>query len=395
MRHVTCPLALVLCVVALAASVMAQTDAAPPVPPQRLHDMGDVVIEKGAEVAAENGTATAPAAAPATETATPTAAPAPDMVPMQPARVPAPAPTPTPATTETAPAETPVETSAVESTRNLAARDIETPTTTQPAGVSEQVPTPSVSQMHAATPAVVPAEAAPAVEPAPAMATKPYEVQVPPARPVSAATSEVMAVERVAVARETYRLALESLKQFYVSNGNATKLEWVSKELMGLNSIEQYHYLSEMELAGPNLRPTDSIPAADQLYQEGLDFKNYPAFPDEKREKLKVAVQKFRTIISDYPRSDKIDDAAYMLGEIYEGWYYNDFSRAALAFERCFQWNPKTILPARIKAARLYDQKLMQRDKAVVLYNLVISESTNEEHRREAAQRLNQLAPRP
>ncbi|MBN2583138.1 MAG: hypothetical protein JXL80_08720 [Planctomycetes bacterium] len=382
MRHVTCPLALVLCIAALVACAAAQTDTPPPVPPQRLHEMGDVVIESGKEVAAEE-TAPAPAPAetpkaPAEVTAEPeqpaVAKPAETMQPVETA----PAPEPTPAATEPAPAETPVETPAVESTRDLAVRDIETTEVTVTEEVSEQVPTPDVSEMT-----TVPS------------AGRPHEMQVPPAKAVRGAGSEVVAVERVAVARETYRLALESLKQYYVRDGNASKLEWVSKELSELDKIEKYNYLSELELSGPGLRPTDSISAADQLFKEGMDFKNYPAMPDEKREKLKIAVQKFRTIISDYPTSDKIDDAAYMLGEIYEGWYYNDFARAAVAFERCFQWNPKTILPARIKAARLYDQKLMQRDKAVVLYNLVVAESPIEQNQREAAQRLNQLAPKP
>ena len=222
--------------------------------------------------------------------------------------------------------------------------------------------------------------------------TKAVEMQVPPARSVDSTLTEIELVEKVAVAREAYRLALGALKSHYVDTHNAVKLLRVEKELAELNAVEKYHYLEEVDLAPTDLKPSRSISAADQLYAEAMEFKNYPAFPAEKRGKLKLALQKFRTIISDYSDSDKIDDAAFRMGEIYAGWYYNDYAQAVVCFERCTQWNPKTSFPAYYKAAKLYDDKLMLRDKAVMNYRMVLRTSTDTGQIDEARRRLQALA---
>ena len=122
-----------------------------------------------------------------------------------------------------------------------------------------------------------------------------------------------------------------------------------------------------------------------------MDFKNYPAWPDEKRGKLRIAVEKFTTLIREYPTSDKISEAAFRLGEIYEGWYYEDFAKAAAAYERAYQWNARTILPAKFRAAKLYDEKLMQRDKAVMLYKQVVVERLYKRDAEHAAKRVIEL----
>jgi len=373
MRHAILPFALVLCIVLPAAPGLAQEDT-PPVPPDRTREMGDTVIEEATEVEAEEPAAVEPKPVEEPAAVEPEPVEEPAAVEPEPAEEPA-AVEPKPA--EEPPAETPTEADKMEEAKEIATKDLETTEVTVAEEKTEEVVPPDVSGITAT--------------PSPA---RPHEMQVPPARSVSSLDGEVEMVERVAVARETYRLAMEALKQYYVSAGNATKLHWVSKELDEFTKNEKYHYLSELEQAGPDLRPSESIAAADQLYKEAMDFKSYPAFPSEKREKLKIAVQKFRTIIADYPTSDKIDDASFRLGEIYGGWYYKDPARAAVAFERCFQWNPKTILPARIKAARLYDQKLLQRDKAVILYNLIVAESPIKSSQQEAARRLAELTPK-
>jgi len=175
----------------------------------------------------------------------------------------------------------------------------------------------------------------------------------------------------------------------------ASKLAWVEKELAGFEAADKYHYLNEMELSGADLHGTQSIPAADQLFREGLEFKNYPAWPADKKAKLIVALQKFRTIITDYPMSDKVAGAAFRMGEIYEGFYYQDPVRAVQCYERCWQWNPKTEYPAKFNAAKLYDEKLMNRAKAVELYNLVVLEDSNPDHVKYALKRIKALTGQP
>ena len=328
-------------------AVQAQ-NAAPPVPPARENKMGDVILENGQKVTADEYK-TVPAA-------TSAAAPA---IPAVPA-VPAAAPVVAPPAAPVVPAE--------------------------PALVSPTAPI-----IAAPTDPTIPSPAPDEQPTAPRSRERPMEMQVPPAMPATSTRSEVETVEHLAVARESYRTALEALKQYYVSAGNATKLAWVEKELAGFMTADKFHYLNEMELSGADLRGTQSIPAADQLFKEALEFKNYPAWPDIKKEKLVLALQKFRTIITDYPTSDKIAGAAFRMGEIYEGFYFQDPVRAVQCYERSWQWNPKTEYPAKFNAAKLYDEKLMNRAKAVELYNLVVLEDSNPDHVKYAVKRIKEL----
>ena len=93
---------------------------------------------------------------------------------------------------------------------------------------------------------------------------------------------------------------------------------------------------------------------------------------------LRVALEKFNQLIRDYPTSDKIDDAAYRMGDIYE--YFKDYEIAALCYERTFQWNPDAPYPARFKAAQILDQRLHRRSEALDLYKeAVLRESDQTE----------------
>ena len=202
---------------------------------------------------------------------------------------------------------------------------------------------------------------------------------------------EVGLVEEVVRARKAYARGLQALALFYKQQGQATKSEWAKDESDTLSRVPKMQYLGVAELAGPNLRPLRSIPAADQLYREGINYKDYPAFPPTKKDYLKVALEKFQTIVEKYPESDKIADAAFRLGEIYGGWYFNDWARAVEAYERCWQWDQKTQNPALFNAAKIYDEKLKNRVKAVELYNRVISESQNEDLVKQARDRIKAL----
>src|SRR5207245_781052 len=81
-------------------------------------------------------------------------------------------------------------------------------------------------------------------------------------------------------------------------------------------------------------------------------------------------------------------DAAYQLGDRYEGKAYKQYRRAAVYFERCFQWSPNTQLDARLRAARLYDKHLNERGRAAELYRDVTLHETDEKRMAEAKKRL-------
>jgi hypothetical protein len=93
-----------------------------------------------------------------------------------------------------------------------------------------------------------------------------------------------------------------------------------------------------------------------------------------------------------YPQSDKIGDAAYQLGDIYESKAYKQYRRAALYFERCFQWNPTTQFDARMRAARIYDRQLMDRNRSVEIYREITTHETDPSRIAEATKRLAELS---
>jgi tetratricopeptide (TPR) repeat protein len=202
---------------------------------------------------------------------------------------------------------------------------------------------------------------------------------------------ELGLAEEVARLRKAYGRALLALKDYYLARGAQHKIEWVDQELKAFEATPKIRYLTIAEVASPELKPLRRIPAADQLFKEGMDYKDYPAFPPAKKDYLKNALAKFQTIIEKYPESDKIDDAAFRMGEIYGGWYFEDWPRAVQCYERCWQWDPETQYAARFNAAKIYEEKLKNRIKAVELYNAVLLKSKNPDEVNHARERIKAL----
>ena len=323
----------------------------------------------------------------------------------KPAETPKTPPLPPPPAAPTEPAEPPAE------IPGSAKEPIKAPDKSREEAIKE------AQEFFGTTDQTKPAPAPKKVEPGPDLTLPPPVLAVPekpekPARPVDlqAETTEaqmeptpeadisnlgeVGLVEEVARLRKAYGRALAALKDFYLKRAASHKIEWVSSEIGAFEKVPKVQYLVVAELAGPGLRPVRRIEAADQLFTEGMDYKNYPAIPPGKKEYLKLALQKFTTIIEKYPESDKIDDAAFRMGEIYGGWYFEDWARAVQTYERCWQWAPKTEYPAYFNAAKIYDEKLKNRAKAVELYNRVVADSRNTDLVNQAQDRIRALTGR-
>jgi tetratricopeptide (TPR) repeat protein len=185
-------------------------------------------------------------------------------------------------------------------------------------------------------------------------------------------TSEADLVEQMSVNRQAYRQGLELLVGYYKRTGNNMKLEWAQKELDALNTMPKYNYIIEANVAPQNLKPTASIPEADDLFFEAQEIDKsagtLPLFKNENQ--LRLALQKYNELIKKYPSSDKIDDAAYNAGVIYE--YLKDYSIALLYFKRAYQWDPETIYPARFRAAQILDKDLHRNAEALELYQQAV-----------------------
>ncbi|HOK95732.1 MAG TPA: tetratricopeptide repeat protein [Anaerohalosphaeraceae bacterium] len=186
-------------------------------------------------------------------------------------------------------------------------------------------------------------------------------------------TGEVDYVEKLAAARDAYRQALDALEGYYSSVGNATKLQWVKTEIKTFDQMVKYQYLQPAEWTPENLTASDSIAEADALYRQATSLYNESGgmIIVANRAKLQQALGLFNQLIQQYPTSDKIDDAAYRAGRIYE--YLKNYELAAVYYQRTFQWNDATPYPARFRAAQVLDQKLKMRPQALALYQLAVA----------------------
>ena len=178
---------------------------------------------------------------------------------------------------------------------------------------------------------------------------------------------EIDTVEQVAVNRQAYRQGLRLLINHYNKVGNNMKLRWTKKELAALNTMPQYKYIIEAEVAGPDLKASTAIPEADAMYRDAvyLEKKGKRLVLIKDNDLLRLALDRYNELIRMHPSSDKIDDAAYKAGSIYE--YFKDYSIALLYYKRTYQWDPDTVYPARFKEAYILDRRLTRRAEALGL----------------------------
>ncbi|UCE99854.1 MAG: hypothetical protein JSV82_01970 [Planctomycetota bacterium] len=175
-------------------------------------------------------------------------------------------------------------------------------------------------------------------------------------------------VEQMVVHRSAYRRTLELLVDHYNETGDNMKFMWAERELAALDDIPQYNYIIEASVAGANLRASTAIPEADYMYRDAMELEEKAKWliVTQDEDKLRLALDKYNQLIRKHPSSDKIDDAAYQAGEIYE--YFKDYTIAILYYKRCYQWNADTIYPARFRAAFILDRRLHRREEALSLY---------------------------
>ena len=204
--------------------------------------------------------------------------------------------------------------------------------------------------------------------------SRPYMAD--PNRPLAVPTSanEIDLVEKMVSNRQAYQRSLQALIQYYEACGNHQKLIWAKQELTALDRIPQYRYNIEAEMMPASLKATERIAAADQLYEEAgklnRDAGVIPVAQLKDVELLRAALGTYGELISRYPTSDKIDDAAYKMARINEG--LGDYTIALSFYQRAYQWDAATPYPARFRAAELLDKKLHRRAEALPIYQEAI-----------------------
>jgi len=204
-------------------------------------------------------------------------------------------------------------------------------------------------------------------------------------KPAKAGESDI--IEQVSINRQAYRQGLELLVEHYTKTGNNMKLTWAKKELAALDDMPQYNYIIEASVAGPNLKASTSIPLANYMYQEALRLEKKAGrlVVIKNEDLLRVALEKYNQLIKKHPSSDRIDDAAFKAGGIYE--YFKDYSIALLYYKRAYQWDTETIHPAKFKAACILDKHLHRRAEALELYQQAVKKETLGKKYKEFAQK--------
>jgi len=205
------------------------------------------------------------------------------------------------------------------------------------------------------------------------------------------AAKELVYVERVAKARREYEQAIDELVKYYIAEGDAQKVADARREQQDLKGVRKYDYLFLAELTSADLQPNRAIAEAEALFRDGLNYFEHFAWPWEKSDRYTLAITKFKELVSKYPQSDRIDDAAYYLGRCYEKKYFREYRRAVRWYQRCYQWNGKTEFDPRYRIAQIYDEKLDQRDKALRFYHLVVRDSGNRGRVTQAQKRIDLL----
>ena len=207
---------------------------------------------------------------------------------------------------------------------------------------------------------------------------------------------EVDLVEAVLDHRALYHRGLHQLRDYYERRGCAVKQSWADFELKGLKLVKPFRYLLDAEIPADSLRPAKQIAEADALYLEALDLmkRGGHGIPALYNQDLMVqAAAKLRQLVEEHPDSDKIDDAAFYMGEVHKEYFADQEPIAVKWYERAWNWDPTTPHPARFQAAVVYDYRLHDRARALELYHSVLTHETSDEKNvRFATRRIRELS---
>lgn len=213
-------------------------------------------------------------------------------------------------------------------------------------------------------------------------------------------------VEEMIQKRQDYVNHLIKMEREYLNAGDTNRANWARRQRELTEKVEVYPYLTEQTPMQQNVRtevvPRDSIPEADALFDEGYKLYSkfvgvpFVGFAYLNKPEPRQAVDIFKRVIAEYPTSDKVDDAAYYIGNIYKEFLRHDDPDNELAL-RYLRWawtlDPQTPHPARFDSAVIYDFRLHDRARAIELYHdvLALQEAGNNSNQRFSATRIEQL----
>ena len=201
---------------------------------------------------------------------------------------------------------------------------------------------------------------------------------------------ELQLVDNLQKAREVFSSSLEKLTNYYAQSGQHLKLEKAREELSHHLTYSPINYVTMSDVPRPAAKANRFIEEAEILFQDAVMYKEYPDLFN-KKDKLIVAIARFRRLFAEFPDSDRADDAAYMLAEIRRGHYFGDWQTALELYENCIQWDEGTEYPARFRAAEIYLDKMKDYDKAAEYFRWTVNNDPNDNFRTKALEQLTKM----
>lgn len=212
-----------------------------------------------------------------------------------------------------------------------------------------------------------------------------------PKTPPKASEVDTEAVQRVIAARKEYQNALVALYEVYAKAGDKERLRWLEDELKGFHLTAKPAYRLDLaDVLPPGTEPKENVKEANDLFRSAMGYKDKGFGTDLLLNQRRAEIT-LHEIVQKYPKSDKLADVAYELGDLYEGKAFKQYARAAAYYERSSQWQKGTRTDARLRAARLYDKTLNDRQRAIEMYREVVAHDTDPDRIKEAERRLADL----
>lgn len=207
------------------------------------------------------------------------------------------------------------------------------------------------------------------------------------------AADEQRLVNESIKARGEYLHQLEALSAFYREASLNEKQAKVDAELKGVQARQELLSLKAATVesyAGVLGGKVEPVAEADQLFTQAEQLRK-DLDPFRRQANLLKALEIYQALVLKHPQSDKVDECAYYLGQIYASSYLSDLAKAAEYYEKCVLWNPRTDKDARFRAAEAYE-KARNGEKAEALYRAAAAEDPLPENREVAKERLKRYA---
>ena len=206
----------------------------------------------------------------------------------------------------------------------------------------------------------------------------------------TAEQQELQLADKVQQLRNAFRGTLEDLTDYYAQSGQNLKMEKTRQELNHLLEFAPFDYVTLIDHPSDVAGKKRYIQEAEILFQDGQMYKDYPDLFN-KRQRLLIAIARLNRLLDMYPDSERVDDALFMLAEIRNGFYFEEWETALQLYEKCLEANPETTYPVRFRAGEILLKKKQDYEQAAECFRWTVNHSPDKELRAKAGDYLNNM----